>query len=882
MLFSKYKIILLFAFVFSFGFSSQSIFGQTPMPTPCSIKDSNCPNGIGVGDIKVFDNRSLTLQLEGLEKILQQINVIDQKSLSDSLGLRQGSQSSEVSRSLQLGTPPIPGITTTRKPDANGDLNISEEITTKKEISANSPTVPEALTAPKDEARFGTQSENLLQQQIDLTYKIYNLRLLLERSLTDRLTSTAGDIFKKIPSSSFTGVPNGVLTELTITETGHGFSTGFEGRFTTTVMLPKGLSEDEDYYVIRVDANTFKLAKSFTDALKGKAILFGDQGTGTHTFTSRDGGSKLQTVLGFNVSLDPQKVVKDMAAFVELTVTTSDGTPVSVVSLMPEQKTYNTSALSTKSNAFGGSAVFKVISVGYSERRRGQTYYLYQDADTVTYRKPAEDGSLSNGKPTFGWQFRPVLGRRSVANDPRNLFVVLSVDKRDLVNISESTTLQVKVKTYWKKYDHKTQTVDNAELYPRSPKEVTASAFSTAKYQAKLSPNITKVKWNQLDEKNGVLSIEGENFFTGTNVLIGNTVLDNPTNGLTIKSDQSLQIRTTLDAIASGDVVINGRYGVSQAILAGNKNLRVKAIKIDEFSVRSISDKTSRLCLTIVNKEIESINRLTDDDPAKGQLTKEDLIKYGFPPVVSLNSIRIPVVNAPQNIICNIGLSDGNTTQKNCVLLIVDVPSSLVSSDALVTFKVPLLGQEWASSMQLYYDPKPSNVKLTKLSDDTGKSTFSITGNELNQLTITNSLIKPSLRNNKLITFDLTDAQIKLVKNIILLTASNEPFVLEIPDSLPKPPKPTLTNTDIPQMSINSSKTVTFKGEGLDQITKAFFEDKELQIVKKSKTEITVLLTRDVTKEAGDVEIILKKDINDKEPVIGKVLILDKSKETKP
>ena len=97
------------------------------------------------------------------------------------------------------------------------------------------------------------------------------------------------------------------------------------------------------------------------------------------------------------------KVSKDMAAFVELTITTSDGTPVSVVSLMPEEKTYNTSALSTKSNAFGGSAVFKILTVGYSERRRGQTFYLYQDADTLTYRKPTQDGSLSNVKPTFGW-----------------------------------------------------------------------------------------------------------------------------------------------------------------------------------------------------------------------------------------------------------------------------------------------------------------------------------------------------------------------------------------------------------------------------------------------------------------------------------------------
>lgn len=620
MLISKYNLILLFVCVIFLSFSSQSIDGQVvPAPTPpCTIKNSACPNGIGVWDIKVFDNRTLTLQLEGLERILQQINVIDQKSLSDSLGLSQGYQSSDVSRSLEIGTPPIPGITTTKKPDDDGNLIVSEEKTTKNEISAKSPALPDLITAPKYEPKFGTQSENLLQQQIDLTYKIFNLRMLLERSLTDRLTS---------------------------------------------------------------------------------------DGT----------GSKLQTVLGFNVSLDPPKDTKDMAAFVEVTVTTSDGTPVSLVSLMPEEKVYNTSALSTKSNAFGGSAVFKVLTVGYSERRRGQTLYLYQDSDTLTFQGMSGDNTKSSA---FGWEFRPVLGRRSVATDPRKLFAVLSIDKRDLVNKSDSTALNVTVRTYWKKYDHKTLTISDTNLYTRSLPKTTAFVFSTAKYQTGLSPIITDVKWNQLDDKNGVITIEGENFFTGTNVLIGNKVLDSPANGLTIKSDQSIQIRTTIDAVADGDLVINGRYGTSKTIKIDSKSPNIKGIDIDNFSVETLSEKTSRLKVVIRNTDLDNLKTIPEIlSVSNGQLYVEDIRKVGILPVLQINDKKFSL-NKFQSVTCPITyyLPDGsklgndgnplkadksNQLQKNCVLITLDVPSEFVNKDVLISFKIPLLGESFSASGQL-------------------------------------------------------------------------------------------------------------------------------------------------------------------------------------
>ena len=75
------------------------------------------------------------------------------------------------------------------------------------------------------------------------------------------------------------------VTANTITEAGHGYVTGLKGQFTTTTTLPAGLSTSTDYFVIKVDADTYKVATTLNNALAGTAVDITDQGTGTHTFT---------------------------------------------------------------------------------------------------------------------------------------------------------------------------------------------------------------------------------------------------------------------------------------------------------------------------------------------------------------------------------------------------------------------------------------------------------------------------------------------------------------------------------------------------------------------------------------------------------------------
>lgn len=70
------------------------------------------------------------------------------------------------------------------------------------------------------------------------------------------------------------------------TAVAHGLQTG-DGpiQLTTTTTLPAGLSLATDYYVIRVDADTFRLATSFANALAGSYVSITTDGTGTHTLS---------------------------------------------------------------------------------------------------------------------------------------------------------------------------------------------------------------------------------------------------------------------------------------------------------------------------------------------------------------------------------------------------------------------------------------------------------------------------------------------------------------------------------------------------------------------------------------------------------------------
>jgi hypothetical protein len=729
-------------------------------------------NGIGVGRPKVFDNRSLTIMLQQLNDQLRTVQVVDQTKLAASLGLMQGFQSRDTAQSLSVATP----FTTTKQTfDAKNNPTGTEKDTTPGGSGA-APALPDLQADPSGFApQYGINSEDLLADQVNLSYRIFNLRMLLERSLTDRLW----------PASD-----------------------------------------------------------------------------GTHA------APRLQAIIGFNVSVTPPKFAKGKAAVVEITIIPRNyGTgPVSLVAMMPLEKTYNSAALSKSATAFGGSAVAKIVTIGYSYRRRGEKLYLFRDADTIAFERTnahATESSQASGEVnlepraiTCGWEFRPVLGRESVSPGERQMFAVVAFPAGDpsalnlVAHPRVGFPFDVKVRTYWKKY-YRDKLTTKLEVTALDSKDFPGGrAPYTSESQYDLAPKINHVRWAATGPDTAVVTVDGENFFPGTSVVLGNQTYSTPSDGLILKSDQSFQLNTTIAAIASGEVFLNGRYGPSR-IISPDSQL-APGISILRFD---LTPNPARL-LWPLNLTI----RAGSDAPLTLVEVRSSVHSE---PIISVAGKPIPGPYHYQQVNCDLPQPGGNMIHSTCVLVQALVPADLAKSEASIGIRFPLLGSEWADS-RLYYNPSQV-LKVVRVGGG-ARTTLAISG-ELIDPTATVQLdhlykVRQGelvLVGPTLLTLAVDTAVLAQFKTLIVRpTEHATPSVLEVPPPKPEAPKAKLDDNQHPSATVGSAPAVTFTGSGLGAITSVSFEHEHLPFKAGDDAKsIQIFLSRRVTATDGTVQILL-------------------------
>lgn len=238
-------------------------------------------------------------------------------------------------------------------------------------------------------------------------------------------------------------------------------------------------------------------------------LLEGAQSDALFVQNSRAISNRAQTTVAFPISIDPPRQYRHAVAEVRVLIepypsANSDRTePVSIVNLLPSQKTYNVAKITSKQHAFGGAAVIEqVANVGVNTGKAKDRLYLAKDTDTVALqydhpsvgnlhtpfperaatgiesafhmqrlddcqsewfavdgvedRKAIDNKNSRDNSVLFGWQFRPVLGADYVAGGPRQVFAQLA-----LPTALEDTTFlpAVIVQTRWREYDEKRQVV---------------------------------------------------------------------------------------------------------------------------------------------------------------------------------------------------------------------------------------------------------------------------------------------------------------------------------------------------------------------------------------------------------------------------------------
>ena len=717
-------------------------------------------NGIHVSEAKVYDERTLAIMLEQLNEQLRTISFIDKTKLAAQLGLLQGFQSKEVSRALDIGTLPIPGLETTSKPDESGNLTPSEQVESRAAFTPKAPGLPSIMAGPKFEPVIGENASDLLDDQVNLTYQIFNLRMMLEKSLTDRLW--------------------------------------YDGNNTT---------------------------------------------------------SRLIAVIGFDIEVHPPKDTHDRAAYVEITITPTDSKYAgpSLVALMPQEKTYNSAALSSKSNSFGGSAVAKIITVGYSEQRRGQTFYLFRDSDTatLTYAPKSCDKCLK-----FGWVFHPVLGRRAVAPNKRHMFAVIALPEGDTDGVSFSAN--VNARTYWRKYDRDKLTNGTQDLFEEQsfPISEQLAIPSTKKIQESLQPKIHSVKWYATDEKSVVVTVEGENFFTGTNVFLGSTNYDEGTGNLLIKSNKSLQVKTTVPALTSGEGVVNGRYGPSVPLYISDeysKNVR-EGVALLEFRFQPPEPGRKFVSLSLRLRSRDGTGLKVNQLPAKETL------------IVSVEKTPVAQPYVLYDVDCESGSpeTEKEKIKKHCVEVSALVPAELVTKEAIVSFKYPFRGPTWADSGLNY---RPDQVEdILRVGGDDKTTRLAVIGrgfdNEwrirLDQ-TYTPGSEELELVGETLMVLKLKTETLEKYKSLILLPRPyGEPIIKPVPPAKPPAPEPKLADGQNAVVMQDTAPSVEFKGSDLNAITKVTFDGRPLERKPaKDGKSIVIFLTRRVTAKAGPAQLLL-------------------------
>jgi hypothetical protein len=537
--------------------------------------------GIYVGRPKVFDSRTLNLMLEDLSAQLARVNAVDQAKILASMGALQGMETREsfVSGTLGLTKP----FTKAKSDGTRTDETITEA----------KPATPDLGTAPTigpTNPTFAMASQDILGDQVNLQYQIFNLRLIMDRSLSDRIQ--------------------------------------------------------------------------------------GQQ-------------SKLQAVLGIPISLDPSRQALDSAAIVKVTLTYK-GKPVSLVALMPQEKTYNSATLSKSTKAFGASAVAKVVQVGFSASKRGQTYFMYRDNDTISFEKSTEESMV------FGWQFRPVLGRRSVAPGMRQMFAVVALPEPD--EGCNEYLIDATIETSWIKYQRSQLTTFPTTLwYERlggligkpatPPASDRANNFqgiavpTTDRFQELLAPRLKDIVWTPVGSKNTLIAVEGWNFLSDTKIIMGGKSFD-ATNGLKIKSEKAFDL--VVDNAALSSAAIQGRYGIAIPLLkppTPAPQLRINQIEwpppVDGFS-------TARIRIGYDGKGFTTANL-----PQTKGLRLE--------PQIFFNGAPIPGPYRFQDLVPSPG-----SKEQSQVIVTFNVPADLAKkADGQLTFFYPFLGSAWSTSFDL-------------------------------------------------------------------------------------------------------------------------------------------------------------------------------------
>jgi hypothetical protein len=548
-------------------------------------------------------------------------------------------------------------------------------------------------------------------------------------------------------------------------------------------------------------------------------------------------GQRLQTVLGFQISITPPAGYERCVAIAEIAVRVKGNAgPVSLVALIPQEKTYNSQSFSSSAQSIGGSAVAGVLTLGLGAKGEARQLFIHRDSDTIAFeRDPRSDPTLfDNDKnaTVFGWEFRPVLGRSTVSAGIRQLLAVVALPAADQ-RASQEVELEVCTRSYWRRYSAKRQS--SSRKWHLMPFKIDGSNTNnsetqvlkvpnTHKIQESLAPIVSEIKWVNCGADRVTVIVKGSNFFSGTKVVIGGKVHREEDLNLTLKSDQALEFETSITALATGDAVLSGRFGASFRLRVPESLLPVKELYIARASIKP-NRYTDAFRVTI---EVAGMDGAVVKDFTTTSLTNlpKPILFVGAEPILTPYDFTdvLPVKEPKRADTCGVKKDSPSPLQTTAKSLRVEawIPVKLLGRNSSITFRIPFCGTEYQASQPLSL----AEPTVVKVGGDSQKTVLWIAhplrfagpvSVELDRV-YREEAEGLKKRSDFDYMFEVSTDTASKYQNLVLRDGTAEPYLLPIP--LEEQPKTSVEAAGKPpQITKGDLGPVEWSGTALDAIT---------------------------------------------------------------
>ncbi len=725
---------------------------------------------IVVGPPKLFDVRELENMLRAAEAQLSQLSAFDAQRITAATGNLQGGRYAESAFGLQATTLPTPATT-----DSSQSVTGTTTGTSLTTVTSATPSVTTSDTA--------TASEQL----------------------TDTSQTTVASVAPAIsapptPSSAFaTAATFGLSGRDLLAE-----QMSLTHQIVNLRLLLKSSLSDR---MELGGTDWLKVAKEIEDRKEPSTL-------------------RAPTLLGFQIWLDPARAHRKAVAEITVEVRTKGGGHLLLMSQIPEKDTYNVATIRKKAKSIGLGAIANVVNLGVAGSGKQETFYIVKDTDTVSFQH--SDGRSES--ITFGWQFRPVLGRHVVNPGMRQVFVELSLPDWTL------TELEIEVSSRWRRFrtNQRASTVGKAIGDPRTHHRSALQVPGSGEldHHFKPLPNRTP-RWKHLGGGTVQVTVEGR-FPPGTRVRLGDRIL--ASQDAFVFAEHRLQFVAKAAELLTLPADLVGPYGVQRPLALKPPSGLPLTLSVGAAAVTKVDT-------------LRSTGRL--------ELSEVKGLPANCHPLIEVGGVILglerPLV--PGGQCCPDGQS-----------IFADVPTSAL----LVDHEVALIELFWGPTASLratadldHRDLFKSDGKIVTLfkgKNESGKkfARWHITGRSFKPETIKVEIGKQTVKGGEgwtatSLTLDVLDDWLEGVGYVVVRQNSvTELIALKAPKKASA--KPTLEL--VSRIAQGDSKDVTIRGTHLDSIAELKYEGWTLSFkLADDKKSMQVRLTEAITEKPGQKQL---------------------------